>query len=105
MTHSVAFVDNDATLLVTGLRSRTGALVDYAVVTLQSLVDARTGVAVTGISLPVTLTSTGQGNYEVLLPRTAGFVAGRSYYATIRAVAAGVQAEWRETILAKLRVA
>lgn len=103
--HSTIYVDNDSMLVVESLRDRDGNLVTTATVTLESLLD-RSGNAVNGITTPSAMSHVGSGTYELLIPSSVSFVAGRSYRATVKAVTVGgLIGEWTETLIAKVRAA
>lgn len=103
-TSSFIYVNNDSLIVLKRLTDRNGVPVTTATVTLESLVD-NDGNAVDGVMVPGTLNHTSDGNYELLVARTAGVVAGQTYYATVRALYSGLQGEWTETVIAKRRIA
>lgn len=104
--HSFLYVGNTSIIEVDGLADQDGAYQNDAAVTLQSLVDKRTGVAVSGVTVPLTLSyvASSNGKYRGTIPHDADVTAGRVYIATILAISgAGQRAQWTETVLAQVR--
>jgi hypothetical protein len=106
-THSTVYVGNNTNLAeLLDLKDEDGNVITNALVELESVIDRRTGQAVSGISVPATLTHVGNGAYRGSLAAGAGFVAGRIYEAQFVAFGGGGQvAEWIETLIAKRRAA
>lgn len=106
MTASTLYVGNTSIIEVDGLADQDGAYQNDATVTLQSLVDKRTGVAVSGVTVPLTLSyvAASNGKYQGTILHDADVTAGRVYIATILAISsAGQRAQWTETLIAKVR--
>jgi len=104
--HSALYVGNTSIIEVDGLADQDGTYQNDATVTLQSLVDKRTGVAVSGVTVPLTLSyvASSNGKYRGTIPHDADVTAGRVYIATILAISsAGQRAQWTETVIAQVR--
>lgn len=104
--HSALYVGNTSIIELDGLADQDGVYQNDATVTLETLVDKRTGAEVQGISLPLTLSyvSGSNGKYQGMIPHDADVTAGRVYIATILAISsAGQRAQWTETVLAQVR--
>ena|SRR5690554_6635024 len=104
--YSALYVGNTSIIEVDGLADQDGAYQIDATVTLESLVDKRTGVAVSGVTVPLTLfyVASSNGKYQGTIPHDAGATAGRVYIATILAISsAGQRAQWTETVLGQVR--
>lgn len=104
--HSALYVGNTSIIEVDGLADQDGAYQNDATVTLQSLVDKRTGVAVSGVTVPLTLSyvASSNGKYQGTIPYDAAITAGRTYLATVQAISAsGQRARWVETVIAQVR--
>ena len=92
-------------LRLAGLRDRAGALVDSATVQLVELVDSE-GVAVNGITLPLSLIPLGTGAYEIPLPPTIEAEPGEVLYAKVVATSATAQVgTFTERVLVRRRSA
>ena len=85
--HSTLYVGNTSVLRLTGLRDQDGEAQVGATVTLESFAD-RSGVDVSGISLPAVFSDIGGGTYELQIEDDLGAIAGTWYTARIRAVSA-----------------
>jgi len=102
---SYVYIGNDSLVVLTGLKTRSGALITDAVVNMTAFVD-RNGTAVSGVSLPLQLNHIGSGNYEAVMSKSVAVVVGKTDTATIVAVAAsGLTGEWFETVVAMKRAA
>jgi hypothetical protein len=101
---SAIYPGNNSILRLENLVDREKNPVTIASVTLQSFLDA-TGDTPSGLSLPLTLQHTTEGNYEAALPNSIDLTPGNVYKAKVRAVAGSVTGEWTETVLAMRRVA
>lgn len=68
-----------------------GVPINDATVELLSITDEATGLAVAGVTLPITLVylAASNGVYKAKIPATAAFVEGRSYDFKVRALAPG----------------
>jgi hypothetical protein len=100
MAHSEISVGSHVIARVTGLKNHEGSFQNAATVTLESLVERQTGAAVTGISLPLTLSykAASDGVYEGQIPNNTSMEAGKYYIATIKAVSGPFQKTWKETV-------
>ncbi len=105
MTHSTLYVgDNTHVVEVVGLQDQDGVIETAANVQLTALVDAKTGTAVTGITLPLSMPHVAAGLYRATLAHGLSAVAGRLYIATIKATGSqSFRGEWTETLIAKQR--
>lgn len=106
INYSALYVGNTSIIELDGLADQDGVYQNDATVTLQSLVDKRTGVAVAGITVPLTLhyVASSNGRYRGTIPHDAAVTAGGVYIATILAISsAGQRAQWTETVLAQVR--
>ena len=94
--------DNTSVVEVNGLKdSITGSFENAATVTVEDILD-KDNVSVTGITFPVTLiyVASSNGIYRGNLPATAGFISGQLYNLTIKAVASGSTANWKNKLFA-----
>lgn len=106
INYSALYVGNTSIIELDGLADQDGVYQNDATVTLQSLVDKRTGDAVSGVTVPLTLSyvSSSNGRYRGTIPHDAGVTAGGVYIATILAISsAGQRAQWTEEVLAQVR--
>lgn len=106
--HSAIYVGNTSVIELDGLADHEGNYENDATVTLESLADKESGAAVTGVSVPVTLNyvSGSNGKYQASVPPGIEITAGALYSAVVKAVSAGgLQAQWTETLVAKVREA
>lgn len=105
MTHSTLYVgDNTHIVEVSDLRDNAGTVDTGASVTLTALVEKRTGTAVTGVALPLSMPHVADGLYQAILPHGLSVVAGRTYLATIKATGSQTfRAQWTETLIAEER--
>src|SRR5690606_34779862 len=106
INYSALYVGNTSIIELDGLADQDGAYQNDAAVTLQSLVDKRTGDAVSGVTVPLTLSyvASSNGKYQGTIPHDADVTAGRVYIATILAISsAGQKAEWTEGVVAQGR--
>jgi len=106
INYSALYVGNTSIIELDGLADQDGVYQNDATVTLQSLVDKRTGVAVSGVTVPLTLSyvASSNGKYRGTIPHDVDVTAGRVYIATILAISsAGLRAQWAETVLAQVR--
>jgi len=79
-------------------------LINDAVVLLRS-VDDISGVTVSGVSFPLVMPSSGDGEYSVTVPSSADFQKKTLYKAYIVATAiGGIEGEWRPSTVAKERI-
>lgn len=102
MTASVIYEGNDSRIVLRNVKDRTGALVTGATVTLEAFTD-RAGNAVSGLTLPATLSNLSANTYALTVSRSIGVAPGKRYYATVRAEYSGLRGEWRETIVCQRR--
>lgn len=104
--HSTIFVgDNTHIVEVADLQDNLGVVETAATVTMTAVVDAD-GVAVSGVTVPLSIPHIAAGTYRATLPHGGAFVAGRQYRATIKAVGSqSFRAQWTETLVAKVRAA
>lgn len=101
MTHSIISVGSTTLVKVNGLQDSNGSYLNNATVTLESFVERVSGTAVSGLTVPVTLSyvPTSNGNYQTELDETIGIVDGGQYIATLKAVAATGQVKlWTEHV-------
>jgi hypothetical protein len=104
MNHSTIYVGNTSVAEVSGLEDHDGVVQTDASVTMTALVDRRTGEAVSGVSLPLTLNHIAAGTYQGVISNAVAIVAERWYEATFVAVSsAGYRAEWVEKVRATAR--
>lgn len=105
MTHSTLYVgDNTHVVEVVGLQDQDGVVETAATVQLTALIDAKTGEAVTGVVLPLSMPHVSAGLYRATLPHGLSAVAGRKYVATIKATGSqSFRAQWTESLVAKTR--
>lgn len=107
MSGSTFYIGNTTLLIVDGLADTTGAYLDDATVTLESLVDDRS-VPVPRFTVPVALAYVegSSGRYQTTLPHTLALLKDKGYLATIRAESdAGAVMTVRERIVARTREA
>jgi hypothetical protein len=104
MTHSTIFVDDNTHVLeLVGLVDNLGAVQTDATVKVTAVVD-QNGLAVTGVTVPITLPHIGSGLYRAILPAGGSFHAGRRYNATFSAIGTqGYHGQWEETVVAQTR--
>lgn len=94
---------DDNTLLVEALgvtNEKTGATINDATV---SLTITYNGVALTGQSWPLVLTSDSNGDYSGLISADTDIVAGRAYRVVLTVESDGNKADIRRTVYAKTR--
>lgn len=111
MSNSSLYVGTTAVIELDGLATgdADGNVDEYqndATVTLESLVDKRTGDAVSGVTVPLTMSyvASSNGKYQGTIPYDAAITAGRIYLATVQAISAsGQRARWVETVIARVR--
>lgn len=105
-THSNIYVgDNTHVVEVVDLQDNEGTVDTAATVQMTSVVDS-TGVAVSGVTVPLAMPHIAAGLYRATLPPGGAFVAGRKYRAKFNAVGSqGFRAEWVESLVAKTRAA
>lgn len=87
------YLDNDHVVHLTALKDDDGVVVTGA--TVEARVLDRTKVAVDGITWPVTLTHTGDGNYEGVLDAAIEIEDRALYYLEVTVSYAGLDATWR----------
>jgi hypothetical protein len=106
-SHSTLYVgDNTHVLELVDLQDNEGAVQTDATVQLTALVDAQTGAAVTGVTLPLSMPHVSGGLYRAILPHGLSVRAGHIYSATIKALGTqSFRAEWVERLLAQERAA
>lgn len=105
--HSTIYVGNTSIIQLDELANQDGTYQNDATVTLQSLTDKASGTAVSGVTVPLSMSyvAASDGKYQGTIAHGAGLTAGKVYLATVRAVSAsGQRAEWVETVIAKERV-
>ncbi len=103
---SEIFKDNTATAFVHGVTDADGTFQNDATVTLESLVDEATSVAVTGVTVPLSLgyIASSDGEYEGNISATAGITVGTMYLGTFKVVLSGGEiGEWQERMKCKQR--
>ena len=105
MTHSALYVgDNTHIVEVVDLQDHLGNVQTDATVQMTALVDALTGAAVSGVSLPLAIPHVAAGLYRATLAHGLVLTARRKYNATIKAIGSqGFRAEWQEVLLAQVR--
>jgi len=105
-THSGIYVGaNTHVVEVVGLQDDLGVVQVDATVQMTAVVD-RNGVAVSGVTVPLSMPHVAAGLYRAILPHGGQFVAGQTYKATLTAVGSqSFRAEWVESLVAKVRAA
>jgi hypothetical protein len=105
MTHSALYVgDNTHVVEVIDLQDHLGVVQIDATVQMTALVDAATGAAVSGVTVPLSMPHVALGLYRAVLPHGLSITARRKYHATIKAVGSqGFRAEWVEVLMAQVR--
>lgn len=109
-THSIFYVGDNTHFIevrgpngVGGLQDQDGNLQIDASVNLTALVEKRSGNTVAGVSLPLPVPHVAGGVYRAAL-NGLSIVAGRTYLATVDVIGSqGFEAEWQETVIAKVR--
>ena len=84
-----------------GLVDSLGAYQNDATVTLESMVDAASGVAVVGLTVPLTMNyvAASNGKYQGQIPHTVTLTAERVYNATVLAISSGgARRQWVERV-------
>lgn len=106
MIHSSIYVgDNTHIVEVVELEDYLGVPQLDATVSMTAVIDSH-GVAVSGVTVPLSLVHQGDALYRAVLPVGGAFVQGRVYRATIKATSVnGYKAEWVERLVAKVRAA
>lgn len=104
MSNSEYFVGNTMVARLSSLVDHNNNIVTSATVTLETL-EETDGTAVTGVTLPLAMSHIASGLYEAEVSSAAAVTAGKQYYGTIKAVDGTATGEWRETLVAKTRVA
>lgn len=100
--HAILYKGTTSLLRLSGLQNESGAYVNGATVTLESLTERQTGDAVTGLSVPLSMPyAGGDGVYEASLAATLNVDENGIYIAEIKAVIGGIEAIWKETIRVK----
>lgn len=103
-THSTIAVGSTTLVKVNGLRDSDGNYQNNATVTIESLTERVSGDAVSGISVPFTLTyvTSSNGDYRGEIPETLGVTDGGQYIAVLRAeLSTGQVKQWSEHIRAQ----
>lgn len=96
------YINNDNLLTVSSLKNANGgALVTDA--TVQATLYDSDDTEVTGQTWPLVLGADGSGNYSGQLQDTINLVDQAQYEAVITAEGAGLQAEWRLSLIATQR--
>lgn len=105
-THSNIYVgENTHVLEVVDLQDHEGTVQVDATVQVTAITTTA-GVAVVGVTVPISLIHVADGLYRGILPHGGEFSAGRTYKATFKAVGSqGYRAEWIETLVSKYRAA
>ncbi len=104
MAHSTLHKDTTGIARVLGLADDDGNFQNDATVTLIAFVNRLTGVAIAGVSLPLTLAyvAASNGNYEGAIPPTIATVIGEDCIATFKAVGTQTyEKQWKETVRIK----
>ena len=102
--HSSLYLGTTSLIEVDGLTNDQGVYQNNATVTLQSLVDRRTGTAVSGLTVPLSMAyvAGSNGKYQAVLPHTVSVTPGRLYDATVLAISSsGQRRTWYETCVSK----
>jgi hypothetical protein len=103
-THSTIYLGSTTLVKVNGLRDTDGNYQNNATVTIESLTDRVTGQAVTGITVPFSLSyvTSSNGNYQGVISDSLGVVEGGQYIAILKAeLGSGQVKEWSEHIRAQ----
>ena len=104
-TGSIFYKDNTMVIRCDELADLNGVYQNSATVTLESLVVESTGVAVSGVTVPLAMSyvASSDGRYDGSIPVAAAMVVGTSYLATVKAVSGGNTNQWEERVKCKLR--
>ena len=96
---SIIYKDSTGIVEVDELTDKLGAYQSDATVTMESFTDELTDVAVSGVSVPLTMdfVAGSNGKYQGVITHSAVLTVGRWYVAEILAIAAdGSRAVWKE---------
>jgi hypothetical protein len=102
---SIYYKDNDNVIEIDGaMNSITGDYLNTATVTLTSIKDL-SGVAVTGVTFPMTMTyvTASNGKYQAIIDKAAVITNGKEYTAIVDATQSGIDGHWELSLIAKTR--
>jgi len=101
MSSVTLLVGNDSTIKLNGLKDQEGNAVTNA--TVEITIQDFSGSNVSGVTQPISLSHTSDGDYEADLDKSIDVKAGQYYYMEITATSGNADAKWSETVKAENR--